>query len=330
MISPISFSKEACLITILDQRFLPQKEVYRELKSISDVIDAIKSLAVRGAPLLGVTGSYAVCIAINESSDFYHLDKLLELLSASRPTAVNLKWAAQRVRKSLGTIWNKEKLLSQAFKIACEIHSEDEQMCRQIGLASRSVIKDNFSILTICNTGYLATGGQGSAFSCFLENMDKNIQVFAMETRPLLQGARLTMYELRKAKIASHLIADSAAAVTMLKKKINIVITGSDRVASNGDAANKIGTFQIAIASKYHNIPFYIACPTSTFDLHINSGNDIPVEERHPEELLTILGNKYPEYSCYNPAFDVTPAELITGYITEKGILNAKQIKSIV
>lgn len=316
-------------IVVLDQRALPHREIYQKLERVSDVVDAIKNLAVRGAPLLGIVGAYSVCIAIRESTGYNDLDSKLERIVNARPTAVNLGWGVRTVRAALPTTWNEDALFETACSTALQIHEDDKKMCKDIGIFSRDVIKRNSKILTICNTGALATGGQGTALSCFIENMDKNIEVFAMETRPLLQGARLTMYELSRLGIKGTLICDSAAAITMIEKDIDIVITGADRVAMNGDTANKIGTLQIAICARHYGVPFYIACPVSTIDKNTPDGAGIKIEERDAEEILGVLNGGQLRYKCYNPAFDVTPADLITGFITNKGIFQPLQVSTI-
>jgi methylthioribose-1-phosphate isomerase len=339
MFTPISYEKGK--ITLIDQTRLPEKKVLLICKNVEDLWQAIKCLAVRGAPLLGVTAAYGICLGIDRSKckSVQELGALIERVAAyigsSRPTAVNLFWALNRMKKCFRD--NDDKSLDQIKALlhaeAEKIYREDLELSKKIGEAGNAIINDGDTILTHCNAGGLATSGYGTALAVMFTAHDKGkkIHVFADETRPLLQGARLTAWELKEYGIPVTLICDNMAAVVMREGKINKVITGADRIAANGDAANKIGTYGVAVLAKHHGIPFYIAAPYSTFDLSIASGQTIVIEERAPEEVSCGFGKRTaPEgIHIYNPAFDVTPAELITGIITEKGILKPPYKESI-
>lgn len=322
-------------LIILDQTKLPMETHFTKLDKVEDVWDAIFHLKVRGAPAIGIAAAYGLYIAVRDFQgssveDFnVHLKKQSEYLASSRPTAVNLFWALRRMEakamsntdKSVPEI--KEVLLDEAHAI----RNEDEQMCRDIGEHALELFRDGMTVLTHCNAGGLATAQYGTALSPLYLAKDKgwNIKVFADETRPLLQGARLTTWELSRAGIDVTLICDNMAAMVMKKGLIDAVIVGCDRVAANGDTANKIGTYGLAVLAKAHNIPFYIAGPTSTIDLETLTGEAIPIEERHEQEITCAFGKRTaPEgIKVYNPAFDVTPHELITAIITEKGVIKA-------
>ncbi len=322
-------------ILIIDQTKLPLDVVFIKLKTIEDVWHAISKLQVRGAPAIGIAAAYGLYISIRNSNakcfdDFYlELKKNLDYLASSRPTAVNLFWALKRMKKK--AIESESKSIEEIKKdLLVEAHSirdEDENMCKAIGENLLTLLKDNMTILTHCNAGGLATARYGTALSPIFLAKDKgwNIKVYADETRPLLQGARLTAWELMKYGIDVTLICDNMAAHVMSKGWIDAVITGCDRVAANGDAANKIGTYGLAVLAKAHNIPFYIAAPSSTIDIETPDGNNIPIEERHPDEISCGFGRRTaPEgVKVYNPAFDVTPNNLITGIVTEKSILKS-------
>jgi methylthioribose-1-phosphate isomerase len=296
-------------LELLDQRLLPHKEKYLLCKSVPPLVDAIRTLAVRGAPLIGVAAAYGVVLAARSGS----YEKRCRDLVQSRPTAVNLAWAVQRVmRASNGDP-------AAALREARALHQEDRELCDRIGASGAPLVPPNGRIMTICNTGALATAGIGTAFAVFVHARSKRPTVYALETRPRLQGARLTMYELGKAKLRSVLICDGMAASVMRREKIDLVIAGADRIAANGDTANKIGTYMLSVLTKEHGIPFYIAAPYSTFDLSIDSGARIPIEERDSDEVLAPLGLK--GLRVLNPAFDVTPASNITAFITDRGVL---------
>jgi methylthioribose-1-phosphate isomerase len=309
-------------MVIIEQTLLPADLKLLELSELQPVIDAIRRLAVRGAPALGVAGAYGCVIALRAGLG----DEGLERLADARPTAVNLRWAVERVRKAAGG------KATRALEEARRIHAEDEATCRAIGEAGAALIKDGSGVLTHCNAGALATAGMGTALAPMYvaHQQGRRFAVYADETRPLLQGARLTSFELAENGIDVTVISDSMAAVVMRDKRVQLVITGADRIAINGDAANKIGTYGVAVLAKAHGIPFYIAAPKSTFDAATPNGAAIPIEERSPLELRFMGKTRTaPETAkVFNPAFDVTPASLISGWITEAGILKAEQIRA--
>lgn len=297
-------------VAYLDQRALPRAVVRGRATSVDDIVNAIATLAVRGAPAIGIFGAYGLALAARlYAGDRPAYEAAAARIRAARPTAVNLAWAVDRVlRAEPGTE------LDEAYAI----HEEQRDVDRRIGEASIDLFPASGNVLTHCNTGPLATGGDGTALGCFVAayRAGKRLHVFADETRPLLQGARLTMFELREAGVPCTLIVDSAAAITMQRKEIRAVVVGADRIARNGDTANKVGTYGVAIAAAHHGIPFYVAAPRSTFDFALETGAQIPIEERAADEVRIA-----PDDPVYNPAFDVTPGRLITGFITEYGVL---------
>jgi len=302
-------------LQLLDQRILPDREEYLSCKSLPSLIEAIQTLAVRGAPLIGVAAAYGVVLAARSGS----FKKNCQSLIQSRPTAVNLRWAVERVVQAAGGD------PASSLREARLIHREDLELCDRMGVFGKTVVPPKANVMTICNTGALATAGIGTAFAVFLHA--KAPHVYALETRPRCQGARLTMYELKKAGISSTLLCDGAAASVMRDRKIDLVITGADRVAANGDAANKIGTYMLAVLAKEHGIPFYVAAPYSTFDLNLDSGKDIPIEQRDADEVLKPLGLS--GIQVLNLAFDVTPAKYIRAFITDRGIVKPPFTKSL-
>ncbi len=297
-IQPVRWVKNR--LEILDQRLLPYREKYLVCRTVDQVVDAIKTLAVRGAPLLGVTGAYALALAKDRPV-------AAKKLIASRPTAVNLRWAVERTLAA-----------ADPLAEAKRIHAEDAAMCDAIARHGAPLMR-RFPVLTICNTGALATGGIGTAFGVLLR---ARATVYALETRPLRQGARLTMWEAEKSGLKAYVLPDGAAAAALREKKIRAAIAGADRIARNGDAANKIGTFSLALACHALGVPFYIAAPSSTVDLACMTGADIPIEERASKEV----SDRFP---AWNPAFDVTPARYITAFITERGILKPGEIQDL-
>lgn len=333
MVDTIRYEDEK--MYIIDQTKLPTILEVIEIDNVKDCWDAIKVLKVRGAPAIGIAAAYGVVLGIrdvNEDSfdEFYkEFKKISDYLGSSRPTAVNLFWALERMDKVV--LENKELPIGEIKKAleqeAIMIHKEDEETCRKIGENGLEVLKDGMTVLTHCNAGRLATAKYGTALAPIYVAKEKgiNIKVFADETRPLLQGSRLTAFELQEAGVDVTLITDNMAAMVMAEGKIDAVIVGCDRVAANGDTANKIGTYGVALLAKAHNIPFYIAGPLSTIDLGTPTGNEIPIEERDPEEIINGFGKQTApsNIKVYNPAFDVTPNRLITGIITEKGIATA-------
>jgi methylthioribose-1-phosphate isomerase len=328
-------------VRILDQTLLPTRVVYNEYSDYRDVIGDIKRLAIRGAPAIGIAGAFALALAAQVDVDISveHLKKLLtnvagEIKSA-RPTAVNLVWGVDRALTE-GEAYdgdNIDEYRRIIWEEAQAILDEDKALCEAIGRHGAEIIDDGDCILTHCNAGALATGGIGTALAPIYtaRRQGKKVSVFADETRPLLQGARLTSWELQQDQIPVTLICDNMAAVVMSQGKINKVIVGTDRVAKNGDVANKIGTFTVALLARENNIPFYVALPYSTFDKNLPTGDDIPIEERSPSEITNWGGQTAPDgINVYSPAFDITPAELVTGYITDKGILKGDDIKNII
>ena len=296
-------------VGFLDQRALPRAVVRERAAGVDAVVEAIRTLAVRGAPAIGIFGGYGVALAARlYAADRAEYERAAARIRAARPTAVNLAWAVDRVLAARG----------DELGEARRIHDEQRDVDRRIGEASVELFPASGNVLTHCNTGPIATGGDGTALGCFVaaHRAGKSLHVFVDETRPLLQGARLTMFELREAGVPCTLIVDSAAAITMQRKAVRAVVVGADRIARNGDTANKIGTYGVAIAAAHHGIPFYVAAPRSTFDFSIDSGEGIPIEERAPDEVRIAHDD-----AVYNPAFDVTPGRLITGIITEYGVL---------
>jgi methylthioribose-1-phosphate isomerase len=310
-------------VVILDQTRLPQEEVYLRCEHVDQVAEAIRSLRVRGAPLIGVTAAYGIALAAQGAAGRSIVLEAAETLRATRPTARNLFWAIDRMVGRLAAGASAAELIKEAVAI----HDEDAETCRLIGEHGRAVIPTGATVLTICNTGALATGGEGTALGVIVaSHLSGNpVRVLACETRPLLQGARLNMWELMQAGIPATLIADSMAGACMRRGMVDVVIAGADRIARNGDTANKIGTYSLAVLAKHHGIPFYIAAPMSTVDLGIADGAQIPIEERDPEEVRGFRGHSFAPAGAdvFNPAFDVTPAELVTGIVTEHGVARA-------
>jgi methylthioribose-1-phosphate isomerase len=334
-------------LEIIDQRILPGEYKIIHCVNVKQLYGAIKTLAVRGAPAIGVAGAYGAVLSLQSISAKASLKQSLavlkrdcEYLASSRPTAVNLRWAIDRVVKcdknsAAVTIYELRKMV---LKEANDICREDIEMCRKIGANGARFVtrasspwkhgqdgRATISVLTHCNAGALATAGQGTALSVLYEakKRGKKFRVFVDETRPLLQGARLTAWELKRAKIDTTVICDNMAAALMRAGKIDMVITGADRIAANGDAANKTGTYGLSVLAKAHKIPFYIAAPSSTFDLKTKTGKNIPIEQRPADEVRFIGDKKLtPDgVKIYNPAFDVTPADNITAIITERGVI---------
>ena len=328
MSNTISINKKN-KIKILDQRQLPFKEKYIITDNYKVVIAAIKNLSVRGAPAIGVAGAFASFLALNELKDkqnfILEIRRRLKQIERSRPTAVNLSWAIKRFNYILsGQNKTLDYLKKKFLQEALTIEKEEKNVSNKISKFGKNLIKNNYKILTHCNTGTLATTGPGTAFGIisYANKIRKNIKLFATETRPLNQGSRLTIWEAEREGIDNYLITDSMAGYVMSNKKIDLIIVGADRIALNGDTANKIGTYQLAIMAKHHKIPFYIAAPISTFDKQSSSGMDIKIELRNPDEVKKINKIKVTNAKkVFNPAFDITPGKFITGIITEKGII---------
>lgn len=322
-------------LRVLDQTQLPLRTVYVDCRTVEQVHEAIQSLRVRGAPAIGVAAAYGLCLGTRPARhrnpvDFMACVKsVADYLKGARPTAVNLMWAVDRVVRyadgAAARALNAELIWGEMLKEADAMAAEDAAACRRIGEWGADLITDGAGILTHCNAGALATVAWGTALAPLYvaQERGKRFRVFADETRPLLQGARLTAYELASAGIDVTVLCDNAAAQLMRRGAVQLVIVGADRIAANGDTANKIGTYGVALAAHYHGIPFYVAAPLSTFDLSLRSGEQIPIEERAEKEVAEGFGLRTVATGvrCLNPAFDVTPARLITGILTEIGIL---------
>lgn len=316
---------------LLDQTKLPHSIEYIETNDYRVIIDAIKRLAVRGAPAIGIAAAFGLAFAsqsipARDPTEYLTaLSRIAEEIKTARPTAVNLQWAIDRMMQRATAISRVADIPGALLVEAEEIRDEDIAMCKQIGIHGASLLPDHGGVITHCNTGALATGDFGTAQSVILTAIEqgKKLQVFVDETRPLLQGARLTMFELQLRKVHATLITDSTAAFVMKQGKAHAVVTGADRIAANGDTANKIGTYGLAVLARYHGIPFYVAAPTSTIDLACPTGDTIPIEERDPREVTHPFGIPVApdNIQVYSPAFDVTPHELITAIITERGIV---------
>ena len=314
-------------LIFLDQTKLPLSETYVETENYDRVAEAIERLEVRGAPLIGISAAYALALSLkNVPSDKTDevFDSAVERLAKTRPTAVNLFYAIEEMKKAYEINKDSKDTYNALLNRAKEIHNEDIEKCRKIGKNGLKIFRKKSKILTHCNTGKLATGGDGTAFNVIKTGFENGLVefVYADETRPLLQGLRLTSFELEKNSIPFAVQSDSSAASLMKEGKVDFVVVGADRIALNGDSANKIGTYNLAINANFHNIPFYIAAPSTTIDKKIATGDEIKIEFRNKNELTSVGGQKVaPEtYSVYSPAFDVTPAHLITGIITEKDV----------
>ncbi|WP_075617717.1 S-methyl-5-thioribose-1-phosphate isomerase [Paenisporosarcina indica] len=331
MTIPVSIEWKNNRLIILDQQKLPHEIDYLTLDTIESVYDAIVTLKVRGAPAIGITAAYGIALAaMNHHTenmlDFReYVQKDVEYLAESRPTAVNLFWALERTLLSIKVAQTVHEAQELLLKEARQIHIEDEESCRTIGEYALTLLEGQSTVMTICNAGSIATAKYGTALAPFHLGRErgKDFSVYACETRPVFQGARLTVWELQQSGVDVTLITDSMAAHTIQTKKIEAIIVGADRIAANGDTANKIGTLNLAILANAFNIPFYVAAPSSTFDLSISDGSAIPIEERQSREV-THIGNlpiAPPNTKVYNPAFDVTPAKYISAIISEKGII---------
>ena len=332
------------VVKIINQTKLPHQFIIKELKTVQEVINAIKTMEVRGAPLIGATAAYGLVLSIIEKNDLSYLKKSSDDLILSRPTAINLKWSVDRMMKKLSGV-NSNKILKIALDEAKTIVEEDVNFCKNIGLNGLKIIeeisikkKDTVNILTHCNAGWLATIDWGTATSPIYHAHKEGIKVhvWADETRPRNQGANLTSYELNEEGIPNTIIADNTGGILMQRGQVDMCIVGTDRTLSNGDVCNKIGTYLKALAAKDNNIPFYVALPSSTIDWNIKDHKQIPIEERNSEELSHVEGldkdNKlqkvliYPQKSkAMNLAFDITPAKYVTGLITEKGVCEASE-----
>jgi methylthioribose-1-phosphate isomerase len=319
-------------LKIIDQTKLPGSTVFIEITDYLDVVEAIKELKVRGAPAIGVAAGYGIALGAhqikteNKSTFQNHLDEILKTFAASRPTAVNLFRTIDRMKRVAANIEDPVKIARALTDEAKRIHSDEIEATKRLSKLGAELIKDGFTIMTHCNAGPLATAGHGTALGVIIaaKEQGKQIEVIATETRPLCQGARLTTWELLEEKIPVTLITDSMAGYFLSRGQVNCIIVGADRIAANGDVANKIGTYTLAVLATENKVPFYVAAPTSTIDLSLNSGVEIPIEERDAKEIMNFAGTRIAPHgiSIANPAFDVTPNRYITAIITEKGIIN--------
>jgi methylthioribose-1-phosphate isomerase len=329
-------------LELLDQTALPDEVRYLACRDVETLFEAIRSLRVRGAPAIGIAAAYGVCLGLqtavdlNEQDFFFRLDETVRRLAESRPTAVNLFWALQRMQalaRNLRGTYSLDGIRSQMLDEARAIEAEDRAMCRSIGRHGAALLADGDGVLTHCNAGGLATSGYGTALAVFYSahEQGKRLRVFVDETRPLLQGARLTAWELRQRGLDVTLLCDNAAAALLRTGRVRAVVVGADRIAANGDAANKIGTYGLALAATAHGVPFYIAAPSSTFDLALSDGDAIPIEQRDGREVTHGFGRATaPDgVAVFNPAFDVTPARLIAGIICEHGVIRPVDAASI-
>jgi methylthioribose-1-phosphate isomerase len=318
----LNFSNDE--LTFLDQTKLPAEEVYVTTSDYNRIAEAIEKLEIRGAPAIGIAAAYALALNMKNNPSEVRFNEAYERLALTRPTAVNLFYALDELRKVYSEKKNSGNIYDILLSRAKEIHFEDIEKCKKIGENGLRLFRKKSTILTHCNTGKLATGGDGTAFNIIKTGFENGLVnfVYADETRPLLQGSRLTAFELEKNGIPFAIQSDSSAAVLMQKNKIDFVVVGADRIALNGDSANKIGTYNIAVLCNFHNIPFYIAAPSTTIDRKIATGEEIKIELRNKLELLNINGHPVTQdkFEVYSPAFDVTPAHLITAIITEEDI----------
>lgn len=324
-------------VVLLDQRLLPWREVYRVYRSYRSLARAIRQMVVRGAPAIGVTAAYGVALGMQrvQRAPDVAFERICMVLGQSRPTAVNLFWAIERMRR----VYNKvrhcplEEVRRRLLAEARAIHDEDVQTNRALGMHGARLLPDRVRVLTHCNAGALATAGYGTALGIVraAKELGKTVQVFATETRPFLQGARLTCWELLQDGIVPTLITDNMAGDFMRRGQVDCVILGADRIAANGDVANKIGTYSLAVLAKAHKIPFYVAAPLSTVDFHCSSGAEIPIEQRSSEEVTHFAGKRLtPDgVEVINPAFDVTPARYVTAIVTEHGVLRPPFIAAL-
>jgi methylthioribose-1-phosphate isomerase len=319
-------------VRIIDQRALPDAEITRDLETAEAVAEAIRQLEVRGAPLIGIAAAMGLVAGTREQRSaaraeyLRRVNELARLLEGARPTAVNLRWALERMQRVAdatpgdgGDLWERLRVEATA------IWEEDRAMCRRIGEHGLAVLADGANVLTHCNTGALATGGIGTALApiYFAHEQGRRVHVYIDETRPLLQGARLTAWELRHAGIRCTLIADAAAGTLLRQAKVDVILVGADRICANGDFANKIGTYGLAVLARHHGVPFYCAAPWSTVDASLEDGDRIPIEQRAATEITSLAGRAIapPGMPALNPAFDVTPARYVTGFITDRGIV---------
>ncbi len=330
-------------LRLIDQTLLPGSLTYVDCRDVETLWEAIKMLRVRGAPAIGIAAAYGVCLgaaACNSDSladVSQHAIAAIDRLATSRPTAVNLFWALERLRRLIKHTPPNQSGSELRMRLLLEaraIQDEDRQMCKSIGDHGAALIPDKAVFITHCNTGGLATAALGTALSVIFSCQDrgKQVEVYVDETRPLWQGARLTAWELMQRNIPATIICDSMAGHVMRSRQVSAVVVGADRITANGDVANKIGTYSLAIVARYHRVPFYVAAPSSTFDLSLETGDQIPIEERDPREITEPAGIRIAPVGAraFNPAFDVTPASLIDGLITERGVISPVNKANIV
>jgi methylthioribose-1-phosphate isomerase len=324
-VQPILWTREQ--LRLLDQRALPQEVRWLDCRGAADVAAAIHDMAVRGAPAIGIAAAYGLVLAVRADADGF--ERAAAVIAASRPTAVNLRWALERMRG----VWLASPDVAQLEAEAVRIHEEDLAQNLTIGRLGAELLPSGARVITHCNTGALATGGHGTALGVIRSGWTANrlAMVYNTETRPWLQGARLTAWELQQEGIPARLIADGAAAHLMSREKIDWVIVGADRIAANGDTANKIGTYALAVAAKRHGVRFMVAAPSGTFDLRCPSGREIPIEERPGTELTGFRGQGVAPagFDAFNPVFDVTPAELIDAIVCERGVIEAPDLEAV-
>jgi methylthioribose-1-phosphate isomerase len=338
-----TIAREDDIVVMIDQRKLPAQEVYVRCRTAAEVARAIRTMVIRGAPAIGVAAAMGIALGMRKSTatgtqkfaaEFY---RTCELMAATRPTAVNLFWAIDRMKRVFAAVAQSgasvEQLKDRLDREAEAIHDEDLASCRAMGAFGAAVVPADARVLTHCNAGALATAGYGTALGVIRGAIDagKRVAVFADETRPFLQGARLTAWELIRDGIDTTVITDNMSGALMRQGKVNFVVVGADRIAANGDTANKIGTYGVAVLAREHQIPFYVAAPLSTIDLNTPDGSGIPIEERNAKEVTHVAGSQVAATGAHiwNPAFDVTPNHLIAGIITERGIFRAPYLESL-
>jgi methylthioribose-1-phosphate isomerase len=338
-----TIAREGDIVVMIDQRKLPAQEIYVRCKTAAEVARAIKTMVIRGAPAIGVAAAMGIALGMRRSKATgtqkfaAEFQNVCDLMAGTRPTAVNLFWAIDRMKRMFAAAAQAgesvDQLKDRLDREAQLIHDEDVASCRAMGAFGAAVVPDDARILTHCNAGALATAGYGTALGVIRGAVEagKAVAVFADETRPFLQGARLTAWELVRDGINTTVITDNMSGALMRQGKVNFVVVGADRIAANGDTANKIGTYTVAVLAREHQIPFYVAAPLSTIDLHTPDGHHIPIEERNAKEVTHVGGARLaPEGAhVWNPAFDVTPHQLIAGIITERGIFRAPYIDSL-
>jgi methylthioribose-1-phosphate isomerase len=338
-----TIAREDDVVVMIDQRKLPAREIYVRCRTAPEVARAIKTMVIRGAPAIGVAAAMGIALGMRRSTATgtqkfaAEFARTCDLMAATRPTAVNLFWAIERMKRSLATGVHAgesvEQLKDRLDREAALIHDEDIASCRAMGAFGAEVVPQDARILTHCNAGALATAGYGTALGVVRGAVEagKQVSVFADETRPFLQGARLTAWELVRDGIPTTVITDNMSGALMRQGKVNFVVVGADRIAANGDTANKIGTYSVAVLAREHQIPFYVAAPLSTIDLHTLDGAGIPIEERNSREVTHVGSSQLAPAGAaiWNPAFDVTPHHLIAGIITERGIFRAPYVESL-